>query len=389
MDGGNAEAAIRSAVDSVVRRAEVSVDDPGWLGALTAALGARLSLVALFVSPRADFGSVMRDAAAAFPEALVIGCTTAGEIGGAGYIEGAVVAIGFDARHFAADHLLIEGLDAADRQTIISAMIRKRTRLAAEQPDFVHEFAFLMIDGLSLAEDRIAAACADALGPVPLFGGSAGDGTAFRQTAVAVGGTVRSDAAILTYLRSDCRSRVFTLDHLTPTEDRLVVTAADPKRRLVTEINAEPAAHEYARVLGKDPNQLDPFTFAAYPLAVRFGGRHHVRAIRQVTPDGALVFFSAIEEGVVLSLAEASDMDTHLDRELARLGETEEPQAILACDCILRRLEAEQRQMSRQMSHVLAAHKVTGFSTYGEQFGGIHVNQTMTGVAIYAPKRTP
>jgi hypothetical protein len=28
---------------------------------------------------------------------------------------------------------------------------------------------------------------------------------------------------------------------------------------------------------------------------------------------------------------------------------------------------------------------VVGFSTYGEQINGLHVNQTMTGVAIYPP----
>jgi hypothetical protein len=29
---------------------------------------------------------------------------------------------------------------------------------------------------------------------------------------------------------------------------------------------------------------------------------------------------------------------------------------------------------------------VIGFSTYGEQIGALHVNHTMTGVAIYAPE---
>ena len=37
------------------------------------------------------------------------------------------------------------------------------------------------------------------------------------------------------------------------------------------------------------------------------------------------------------------------------------------------------------MSEVLVRHGVVGFNTYGEQFGGMHVNQTFTGAAIYAP----
>ena len=39
--------------------------------------------------------------------------------------------------------------------------------------------------------------------------------------------------------------------------------------------------------------------------------------------------------------------------------------------------------MTRDVSSILAKHNVTGFSTYGEQIGPLHVNHTMTGVAIY------
>ena len=165
----------------------------------------------------------------------------------------------------------------------------------------------------------------------------------------------------------------------------MVVTEADPARRIVKEINAEPAAREYARIVGKDPNQLNPFTFAANPVVVRIGGEHHVRSIQRVNSNGELVFFSAIDEGMVLHVARAEDMTGHLDDQLADLGGEERPQAILACDCILRRIEAQQCQQIGSVSEVLARHNVTGFSTYGEQFGPLHVNQTMTGVAFFGP----
>ena len=165
----------------------------------------------------------------------------------------------------------------------------------------------------------------------------------------------------------------------------MVVTAADPERRLVQEINAEPAAQEYARLLGKDPNQLDPFTFAAHPVVVRLGDSHHVRAIQRVNETGELVFFSAINEGMVLTLATHDDMARHLETSLARLGRPQAPAHILGCDCILRRIEAGQVQKTREISALLRRHNVVGFSTYGEQFGALHVNQTLTGVAIYPP----
>ena len=118
---------------------------------------------------------------------------------------------------------------------------------------------------------------------------------------------------------------------------------------------------------------------------VRIGDQTHVRAIQRVADNGDLVFFSAIDEGMVLTLAEPEDMVTHLDRELSALSETKAPDMILGCDCLLRRVEATQKQMTTGLSDVMARHNVVGFSTYGEQVNSMHVNQTFTGVAIYPP----
>ena len=119
---------------------------------------------------------------------------------------------------------------------------------------------------------------------------------------------------------------------------------------------------------------------------MRVGGQHHVRAIQKVAENGDLIFFSAIDEGLVLTLADPMDMEDHLRSELGKLAKLDQPDIILACDCILRKLEAQEKQKTRALSNILSDHKVVGFSTYGEQFNSMHVNQTLTGVAIYAPK---
>ncbi len=328
----------------------------------------------------------MARAQALWAEAVVIGCTTAGEIGEGGYAEGTLVAIGFARAHFAAQPVVVPDLDALDGQRLVGDAIRARMALTAQEPRWTHEFAFLLVDGLSTREDELVAALAPGLGPVPLFGGSAGDGHRFAETLVSAGGLALRRAAVLCLIRTDREVEVFSLDHLRPGSTRMVVTEADPRARIVRQINAEPAAREYARVLGKDPEQLSAFTFAAHPVVVQMGGAHHVRAIQRVLPNGDLVFFSAIDEGLVLTLAEPEDMAEHLGRELDRIARGRRPEAIWACDCILRRVEAEQTQQGRAVSAVLDRHRVVGFSTYGEQINGLHVNQTLTGVALFAPE---
>ncbi|MEM6491210.1 MAG: FIST N-terminal domain-containing protein, partial [Pseudomonadota bacterium] len=303
-----------------------------------------------------------------------------------GYTEHEIVAVGLPRAHFAVETLLIDSLDAIDADATVGRLIRLRGALAAARRDWRPDFAFLLVDGLSLREDELVSVVAAGLGDTPLFGGSAGDGVAFDETMIALDGAIYTNAAVVVLARTRCPVKVFSLDHLTPTDRRMVVTKADSTRRIVSELNAEPAAREYARILGKDPNRLSPFTFAAHPLVVRVGAEHHVRAIQRVTEDDELVFFSAIDEGLVLTVSEPSDLAQNLEKSLSALNQGGRPDAILACDCILRRLEAEQKQMTRRVSSILAAHRAVGFSTYGEQFRAMHVNHTMTGVAFYRPE---
>lgn len=369
-----------------LRTAHVQSTHPDPVAVLKRELGSEpLAAVLLFASPAAHFETLVTATRAAFADASVVACTTAGEISSDGYVEGEIVAVGLPASLFAVKTLLVPDLDRIVPDDITGDLIRTRAALTRLAGAMTHEFAFLTVDGMSLREDELTAALAPGLGAMPLFGGSAGDGQAFGRTRVALDGIAYDNAAVVVLVRTHCPVKVFSLDHLVPTGRRMVVTRADTSRRLVQEINAEPAAREYARILGKDPEQLDSFTFAAHPVVVRFGGTHHVRAIQRVNDAGELVFFSAIDEGLVLSLAEPEDMAVHLDRELSALAKAGPLVGILACDCILRRVEAQQNQKTQAISRLLVANHVVGFGTYGEQTDAKHVNQTMTGVAIYHP----
>lgn len=378
--------------EDVISLAEAPAADPDAAARLARDLGlGPFALVVVFVSPEApDRPALVAALSRALAPAPVIGCTTAGEIGARGYTEGQIVAVGFPARHFAAETLLVPDLLALDAQGVVGELIRARGALARAHPGLDSEFVFLLVDGLSGKEDDLASVLAPGLGGAELFGGSAADGARFLETFVFHDGRSLRNAAVLAILRSDCPVRVFKFDHFRPTETRMVVTRANPARRSVQTINAEPAALEYARILGKDPDQLTPFTFAAHPVVVRVGGRYHVRSIRQVDENGDLIFFSAIDEGLVLTLADALDMADHLAESLDGLAQGgAAPRAILACDCVLRRMEAQEKQLGGRVSALMAAHRVTGFSTYGEQLNAMHVNQTLTGVAIYAPAVRP
>ena len=378
---------LASNASKVLRASAVHFQSRDPLKFLSGALGSEpLELVILFVSPKADIHRVAVEAGRYFRDATVVGCTTAGEISNSGYTEDEIVAIGLPRSHFRARTTLVEDLNRFEPHALIDKLVATRNDLASEVPDWSNEFNFLLIDGMSGKEDGFAVTLSSGWGPAPLFGGSAGDGTRFQTTFILHNETVfPQDAAIITHIRTKCPVQVFKTDHVTPTERRMVVTGADPSRRLVHEINAEPAAQEYARLIGLETRDLSAAVLGANPVVVRIAGQHYVRGIRNVTKDGSLLFTAAIDEGLVLTLAETKDIAGHLRRQMQELTRERELVGVIACDCLYRRTDAEQNKVLGEVSEILGQYRVFGFSSYGELFNSMHVNQTLTGVAIYAP----
>jgi hypothetical protein len=48
----------------------------------------------------------------------------------------------------------------------------------------------------------------------------------------------------------------------------------------------------------------------------------------------------------------------------------------------LRNLEISQSGLKDRVGEIFRHNNTIGFSSYGEQFRGVHINQTLTGIAI-------
>jgi len=314
----------------------------------------------------------------------VFGCTSAGQITPDGYEADALLLLAFPRAHFRCATRLIEPLTPLPIEQV-SADAR---RLSAQFPQSAHwnRLALIFADGLSKREDLLVAALAAGLDDLPVFGGSAGDGLNFQRTAVLHAGRFQSDAALLVLIETDLDFVGIGFDHFVPTENIMVVTDAVPEERLVRELNGAPAAEEYARLVGCPVGNLSPEVFAEHPVLVRNGGLYHVRAIQKVARDGALAFLSAIDDGLLLTLGRSEDILGTLASELDLVdGKRRSPDFILGFDCVLRKLEIGQKQLTRPASDILRKRRVLGFNTYGEQHCGVHVNQTFVGVAFFEP----
>lgn len=348
--------------------------------------GIDLAMVVVFVSPRYDPTSFIEELSRRMPDKPVFGCTTAGELAPHGWDEDSVVAIGFDAQDFIISARILPDLSSfrVDCGRSLCGDLLKDFAQRTEHCDAEYEsFGLLFIDGMCRREEAVMSAIYASLEDIPVVGGSAGDGMRFEKTWIFYNGAAHTDAAVLILVKTRLPFRLFKCDHFEPTSSKMVVTDADIERRIVKEINAEPAALEYSRAVELGDTSLDAFSFATHPVLVRVGGAYYARSIQRMDPDGSLQFFCAIDEGMVLTVARALDpIDSTRDTLSEISNEIGGASIFLGFECVLRRLEVEQHQLSREMSDLYRRHNVVGFHTYGEQYRSMHVNQTLTGVAI-------
>lgn len=343
------------------------------------------AFVIFFCSSHYDLDALADEMNRLFAGVRVVGCTTAGEIGPGGYFDFSLAGASFSTTDFAVETGLFENIqqfDIARGQAFTHALLQHVEAKAPSCND-KNSFAFLLIDGLSMREEPVVRTIQAGLGNIPLVGGSAGDDLKFVRTWIFHDGAFHSDCAMLLLATTPLPFKVFKTQHFASDSERLVVTEADPALRLVKEINGLPAAEEYARIIGSTLEGLNAERFANAPVVVVIDGTDYVRAIQKANADGSLTFFCAIEEGLVLRVAHGvALMDNLLQAFDALRAQIGPLQAVLACDCILRNLEITHNALKERVSAVFRENNAVGFSTYGEQYGGVHVNQTLTGIAF-------
>jgi hypothetical protein len=353
------------------------------VAALAGALDrARAAQLVIFFSPSYGVEALAEAFARHFPGVRVSGCTSSGEISPMGGLARGLVVIAFPREGFRIASVLLDEIGHLDAERAAESIRVVRADLDAIGRGG-RRFAISLIDGLANSEEAVISAVSTGLDGVPLVGGSAGDELTFRDTALIHDGVVHRHAAILLLIETDFAIEIFKNHNFEPTETKFVVTDTDHERRAVRELNAEPAAVEYARALGLPLDALNPTIFAANPLVVRIGGDYFCRSIRHLNPDGSLSFLCATDEGVVLTLAHQKDIVEATREELAnldaRLGGLD---LVIGFECVLRRLDAELHQVRHCISDLYRQYNVVGFETYGEQFRSMHLNQTFTGIAI-------
>lgn len=354
-------------------------DSADAIAELRERLGDTADLYAIFVSTGYNLDRVAT-AISTWCEGRVIACTSSGNIGPEGYDAAGITAIALSGGGLRARTISLSPLT-----DVTSAVEHAAPRLAELRAAWegAEGFAILLVDGLSMREDRLVAELMAALGDVPIIGGSAGDALTFTYTAVYSQGRFESGIATLTMVTLDAPFELFRLQHHEPTDHVLVVTAASADRRIVEAFNGRRAAEVYAEAVGMGIEQLSPAVFSAHPLVLQAAGGSWIRSIAAVNDDGSFSLLAAVDVGEVLRLGRSAGIVEKIEDRFTALADSLGGIAgVLTFDCVLRRLELEEHSLSAEVGEVLARNRAFGFSTFGEQFNGMHMNQTLVAVAF-------
>ena len=354
----------------------------------TACWEAQPQMIFAFCSPKIDPEGVAAALTERFPGTPLAGCSTAGEHLGSEHSTGslALVAI-YDSSLSWATQLISDVStlnESRATKSVDELFLKLETERDLIEPD--RHFALLLIDGLSMIEERVVAILADALEGIPLAGGSAGDDLNFERTTVFnESGALQGAAVIVLGEKGRAQVEIMKHQHFEITPKALCITRATPESRTVQEIDGYPAIEAYAAALGIAPQDVTNEVAFLNPVTFSCNGQLYVRSIQQLHPDGSMTFYCAIEEGMVLEVGSHGDMSQELRRDLGALGETlGKADLVIGFNCILRALEAEKTQMTGSLASILQTHTeaMIGFDTYGEQLNGLHINQTLVAVAI-------
>ncbi|WP_285600220.1 FIST N-terminal domain-containing protein [Kineosporia sp. NBRC 101731] len=322
-----------------------------------------------------------------FPEAAVLGCSTAGEFTNDEHLTGGISAIALPVEILGRVAAVLGDLTEDPVKGMDRAITELETAWGTPMRDLAtaSHVGFALIDGLHGDEEMVNERLGNAAPMLDFVGGSAGDDLAFDQTWVAVGDRISHHGVALLLCQTKVAFRVVKTCSLEPSGVTLRITKADLQSRTVQEIDGRPAAQVYAEALGLEESALDASVFLAHPLGLMIDGQAWIRSPQQADGNGGLHFYSQIVEGTEVEMMRGTDLllDTRKVLDTARQELGGAHSAVLF-NCILRRLEMDAKNLHPGFLEGLSGLPTAGFHTYGETWLG-HINQTLTGVIFGRP----
>jgi len=323
-----------------------------------------------------------------FPDSIIAGSSTAGEWINHTHQHDTLILLAINKPEINWSIAVAENLNTFKEQDADNLCNDMLNQLGIHFTDLNPErhFCLSFIDGLSKCEESIVSMISSCLLNTPLLGGSAGDDLKFEKSYVLANGKVYQNAAVFILADSKLPFRAIKHQHFVTGADETIITKANISERTVYHLDGMPAAERYAQLLNLETKDLDALVFSNHPLIYQHQHECYVRSIARVGENNSLIFYCAIEEGMILNLCSHQNMVQQFEQTLNNLAlPSNRIDLMFVFNCILRRLEAESTNIIQELASKFGkvSNHTFGFDTYGEQWNGLHINQTLVALALY------
>lgn len=317
--------------------------------------------------------------ATALPDAVVVGISSAGEIGGGRAWSGSTTIVVTAFSHTRL-RMAFEVGDRGDEERIAF-----RAAETLREPDLRGVLVFAT--PLSLRIDDVVSSLYRSLG-VKLFGGGAAGNGADDERSVFTHDRGTGRGLLCVGLYSD-RLRITTDDNLgwKPLGPTMRATRTRHHGYTVDEIDGRPALDVYRHYLG---GAIDEVTFSQcgveFPVLLEQGGRTIARTPIAANPDGSIQFLARVPEGVDLRLG-YGHVESILGVNDALAGRARDfvPEAVFLYSCVCRHAFL-QDDVALEIEALDGLAPTAGFFTFGEIYtgpqGAVVLNSTLTLVAL-------
>ena len=340
------------------------------------------ALLLFFASTAYSFEELTAHFVEKFPNTQIVGVTTTGEMGPQGFDEFSLSAQSYSQQFGKVNVMLMNDIvkyPIFDRQQLLSTAqsigINTTSKSVGNEG-----LAFVFPVGLQAAEEKMLSVVNSIFthDGFPIFGGTAGDDAKFHATYVSVNGEFTSTGGAVIFMKPNVDFYILKENNFKSTGKKLKITKADAEKRIVYEMNGRPAAEAYAKAIGVPKGDLAKH-WALHPLGRKFSNDFYNASPFDVKQSGAIEFYCQVYEGAILEVLQPRDallqLQNTIDQFTNHFGEL---YGVLACNCILRKVQFQQERLFPSMNERLKQlPNLCGFSSYGEQLNKSQLNQTM------------
>ena len=340
------------------------------------------ALVLFFASTAYSFEELVACFSTKYPTSQIVGVTTTGELGPGGFEEFSLSVQSYSVQFGKLQATLMNDIakyPIFERQKLVASV--KQVGIQLQSKNIEREgLAFVFPVGLQAGEEKMLSVVNSIFEQdgFPIFGGTAGDDAKFEATYVSVNGEITSTGGAVVFMKPTVDFYIIKENNFESMGKKVKITKADPEKRIVYEMDGRPAAEVYAKALGVPVSALTKH-WSLHPLGRKFNNEFYNASPFMVRDSGAIEFYCQVYEGATLEILQPRDAIFELERTIDHFtNHFTQLNGVLACNCILRKLQFQQERLFQKMNERLKhLPSLCGFSSYGEQLNKSQLNQTM------------